>query len=349
MNNSENKLPVVSIVMPVYNAGSFLRDSINSIVNQTFTQWELLIVDDNSKDNSVSVINSYTDPRIKCFFNTENKGPAYSRNLAIEHSNGEYIAIMDADDIAMPKRIEIEYSFLENHPNVDVVGASSVKIDEENNVIERNFVGGSISSEQIFVNTLFACPLLHSSVMIRKKFWLNNGLFYDNSYPCNQDYELWSRVIFFGNIFVLPDCLIKYRISPNQISTRNRTFQLELANKLRKQMFLRLSLDFTMDELETFNQIEEGVVSNIYLVESVLKKLATIKDSKCNHLLLMKKILKTERKILERQNWLCRIKMFMRFQYDTRHFSMKDTLLLLMPLSVFYCFRRLYIAFNNHI
>lgn len=112
-----------------------MQYAVDSILNQTYKEWELLIVDDNSCDGTTNIINSYKDCRIKYFRNTENKGPAYSRNLAIQYSIGKYIAIMDADDIAMPERLEIQSVFLENHLDIDVLGSKFLVIDKDGDVI----------------------------------------------------------------------------------------------------------------------------------------------------------------------------------------------------------------------
>ena len=99
----------ISVIMTVYNGEKFLREAIDSLLKQTFQEFELIIIDDGSTDSTLQIINSYHDPRIRLVENGENRGQSYSRNLGIQKSNGEYVAIMDADDIALPKRLEIQY------------------------------------------------------------------------------------------------------------------------------------------------------------------------------------------------------------------------------------------------
>lgn len=326
-----NEKPIISIIMPAYNAGIFLQYAVDSILNQTYKEWELLIVDDNSCDGTTNIINSYKDCRVKYFRNTENKGPAYSRNLAIQYSIGKYIAIMDADDIAMPERLEIQSVFLENHLDIDVLGSKFLVIDKDGDVILSPFFYRQQTMDEVFVNTLFACPILHSSVMIRREFWTNNELSYNLEYPCNQDYELWSRVIFIGKMFIIPQCLVKYRISEQQISRSKRDQQLALATKLRRALFLRLSLNLSNEELEVFNQIETGEISNISMMEETLRKLLMIKYVGCDLKLLRRKVLNVMRKYMQKYSWPYRVLYFVNFQYRIGFFSGEETLHLLLP------------------
>lgn len=108
----------ISVIMTVYNGEKLLREAIDSILNQSYQEFELIIIDDGSTDSTLQIINSYHDPRIRLIENGQNRGQSYSRNLGIKQSQGEYIAIMDTDEIALPKRIETQYEYLKSNPQI---------------------------------------------------------------------------------------------------------------------------------------------------------------------------------------------------------------------------------------
>lgn len=125
-----NNTPLVSVNMPCYNCSKYIKQSIDSILNQTYTNFELIIIDDGSTDNSVEVIKEFSDKRIKLFENITNQGIVYSRNRAVENSKGKYIAILDSDDIAYPTRIEKQLNFMESNPDFAMTGTWFDIIDE---------------------------------------------------------------------------------------------------------------------------------------------------------------------------------------------------------------------------
>ena len=266
--------------MACFNAEKYVKQAIDSIINQTFEDWELIVVDDKSTDNTYHILNQYKDDRITIFQNEKNEGPAYSRTFSLHHAKGEFIAVFDADDISMPKRLEIEYQYLLNHPEIQLVSSDADIIDESNKIIYRRYVKRrSIYSEEMFVKILFHCTIYHSSVMIRGSFLKINHLEYDLDYPCNQDYHLWSRIIFLGKMVKLSESLIKYRISSNQISATKRGLQLKLANRLRSEMFTKLKIKFSERELEVFNMLEIGEFDDMDLILNTLSKLYLNVDS----------------------------------------------------------------------
>lgn len=189
-------MPKISVVMPTYNAEKFLRESVDSILSQTYRDFELLIIDDNSKDHTREIINSYKDERIK-LINGDCKGLPAALNKGILAAKGEYIARMDADDISLPERFEEQVNFLDKHPDISLVGSW------------QKYIGFDSSThkplqfpEQVKVSMLFGCELCHSTVMFRKNDFVSNNLFYDENSK-QEDFELWSRavqVLKFANI-----------------------------------------------------------------------------------------------------------------------------------------------------
>lgn len=127
--------PMISVILPVYNSEKYIEKTIRSVLNQTYEDFELLIIDDIPTDNTMSIVDSIHDDRIRIICNGENKGIAYSRNRGIECCKGKYIALMDYDDIALENRFEKQVAFLEDNPDVDVVGGRIRQIDEDDNFI----------------------------------------------------------------------------------------------------------------------------------------------------------------------------------------------------------------------
>jgi len=127
-------VPRVTVTMMVYNAERYLRQAIDSVLNQTFTDFELLFLDDASTDRSLEIIQSYSDPRIRLIRNENNRGVAYSRSKALPLARGEYVAVLDADDVALPERLQVQVSYLDSHPDICLVGSSCQVIEEDGSV-----------------------------------------------------------------------------------------------------------------------------------------------------------------------------------------------------------------------
>lgn len=201
----------VSIVMAVYNGEKYIKETIESILEQNYDNFELIIVDDCSEDETINIIKSFDDNRITVLHNEKNMRLAYSLNRAIEHSTGIYIARMDADDICLKNRIETQAEYLDSHPAVAVLGGKAQQFGASNKLMEY-----PIEHEQIKVEMLFSNPLCHPAVMFRKNLVQE---WYDSDIKAGQDYELWSRLIWKVQFHNLPQTLIKYRIHGKQ--TRN--------------------------------------------------------------------------------------------------------------------------------
>ncbi len=187
-------MPLVSIVMSVFNEDKHLRHSLYSILNQSFRDFEFLIVNDCSTDNSMTIINESAkhDARIKIIHNAERLGLTKSLNLAITMSRGKYIARMDADDIALPKRFEHQVHFLEHNEDIGVVGTSFYEIDENGRILGVVYMPQDDSA--IRRNIFRFNPFFHSSVMIRRLALFDVGL-YNEDFRYAQDYELWFRIL----------------------------------------------------------------------------------------------------------------------------------------------------------
>ncbi|BCW98659.1 MAG: hypothetical protein KatS3mg024_1486 [Armatimonadota bacterium] len=221
--------PRVSVIMAAHNAGRFVAEAVESILRQTTPDWELIVVDDASTDDTPEVLRRFDDPRISILRNDENSGPAVSRNRALQAAQGEYVAILDADDVALPQRLEKQVRFLDGHGEVSAVGSWAEKIDETGRVLEHWKT--PIHPAQLDFVMTHTCPLLHPSATARTDAVRSIGG-YDPAYPCAQDYDLWVRLALQGHGFAcVPEILIRYRSSPGQISTARRAEQARYATR----------------------------------------------------------------------------------------------------------------------
>ncbi len=215
----ENKTPLVSVNMPVYNTKpDYLRQAIDSMLHQTYQNFELIICDDGSTNqdtlNTLKTIQkeNQTDPRLKIFFSSKNKGITPTRNFMLTKSNGKYIALMDSDDISHPKRLEKQVMFLEKNPSVGVCGAQ-IKIFPSKK--EWKNPTKNIDIKRTLLNRCcLACP----SVMMRKSLFDNHHIKFENHFMVAQDYRLWSVLIDKTDFYNLPQKLLNYRIENQNIS-----------------------------------------------------------------------------------------------------------------------------------
>jgi glycosyltransferase involved in cell wall biosynthesis len=204
-------MPEVSVVMPVFNGEKYLRDAIESILSQTFSDIEFIIVDDCSSDGSPAIIESYrsVDSRIRVMRNSKNEGIVFALNRAIKNVRGRYIARMDCDDISLPERIQRQYNFMEENQNIGLLGSAAYIID--GNGTFRGLVRWPTPDNEIRRLLIKLCPFFHPSVMLRKRVFDIIGD-YDYRFRHAEDYELWLRISRRFGMSNLEEPLIKYRV-----------------------------------------------------------------------------------------------------------------------------------------
>ena len=222
--------PKVSVVMTAYNSAQYIEESVLSVLNQTLKELELIIVNDCSTDNTPEIIKKLAtkDSRIKIINNEINLQPALSRNKAIDQALGQYIAILDSDDTSLPERLKTQSEYLDDHPEVSLVGCAAQIINGQGEVIGQKKPIGDFS--KIKFELLVKNQIMHSGVMYRKSA-INEIGGYNNDYLHSEDYKLYSDLVKKSAITNLPQTLIQYRHSPGAISiaTPTRTLQLEHA------------------------------------------------------------------------------------------------------------------------
>ena len=186
----------ISIGIPTFNAGDMLLDAIRSVLAQTFTDWELIIVDDGSTDGTVNRIQNLRDPRIRILFDGTNRGLIFRLNQITQESRGEFMARMDADDMMHPARLETQLAFFEKHPDVDVLGTGICSIDQKGQPIGIRDVG---HFEMNSAEVLERGGIIHPTIIARRDWFLRNP--YSSDYPRAEDRELWTRTLLGGSKF----------------------------------------------------------------------------------------------------------------------------------------------------
>ncbi len=238
---------VISVLMPAYNSERYIGPAIESILSQTFTEFEFIIIDDGSRDRTVNIIKSYLrkDRRI-CFISRQHRGISATRNELLSKASGEFIAVMDADDIALPERLESQINFLNSHPEVVCLGSAQQWIDEAGRYLwihpepERDMeIQQSLLVGKTCIN--------NSSAMMRREAVIHAGG-YDESLAQAEDLDLFLRLGEIGKLANLSDPLIQYRQHANSISDRRHLEHLQLQSQVCEQAWKRRGIaNLTME------------------------------------------------------------------------------------------------------
>lgn len=266
--------PKVTILMPVYNGEKYLKTAIESILSQTFADFEFLIIDDGSTDSSLETIKSFNDFRIKLVQNEKNLGLIHTLNRGFGLCTGEYIARMDSDDISMPYRLEKQVKFLDENKDTAVCGSLIKTFGNVNSSVFRY----PEYHEAVKSTLLFKCAVAHPSIMLRKS--VIQGLYFDSSYKHAEDYELWTRLSENSGFFNIQEVLLHYRMHSDQVSQAFYEEQKISAKKIMQNQFKHLDYLPTEEELELHQRIGSGnVISSkefFNKAESWLKKLKNL-------------------------------------------------------------------------
>ncbi len=233
--------PLITVIMPVYNCEKYILEAVESILQQTYTNFELILIDDCSTDATLQICKSFQDDRIVIIEKERNSGYTNSLNYGLSIAKGKYIARMDGDDISLPMRFEKQVDFLEANEDVVVCGT------QYNVINSLKTSKHPIYHDDIKVKLLDGCYVAHPTVMIRKSFLDTNNLTYNPEMEPAEDYDLWSRIVFLGKIANLNEILLLYRISDNQISAKRAIEQRESAFRVKFAMLKKLEDDLTLD------------------------------------------------------------------------------------------------------
>jgi glycosyltransferase involved in cell wall biosynthesis len=241
------KLPLVSIVMPCYNAEKYFKEAIESVINQTYKNLEIVLVDDGSTDGTSELLNKYAEkvPQIKIISNEKNLGLIASLNKGVAASKGEYIARMDADDISVSDRVEKIMNVFFQMPEVEVVSAANFMISLKGKILLQTVPKATRIKALKFVS-FFSTPIVHACVIVKSHVFKENP--FNPDYIHSEDYELFSRLIFLGvKMFNLKEPLYYIRINPDSVSFKYEKIQVSTHTKISKQNienYYNISLEY---------------------------------------------------------------------------------------------------------
>ena len=252
--------PDISVVMSVYNGETYLKEAIESVISQTFKNWELIIINDCSTDSTSEILAEFAskDARIKVHPNEVNLRLPTSLNKAISLCEGKYIARMDADDICLPDRLEKQYKFMEE--NQDIALSSCRFMTVKNGVYASGGAGGRCDFEALRAMLFVANPILHPGVIAKAE--VMKRFCYDATLTCTEDLELWTRMALDNQkMQILPECLLLYRLHDKQITSTTLERQHTEVLKIEQKYYASLLRD--MDE-----EMQKFFISGIYFKEN---------------------------------------------------------------------------------
>lgn len=234
--------------MPVYNGGLHLRLAIDSVLAQTYSHFELLLIDDGSTDDTLAVARSYQDPRIRIIETDGHSGITNALNTGLRYATGAYIARMDADDVCSPVRLERQIAFMESHPDILLCGTNMQLLNS------RRSVKLPTEHEDIRAHLLFSNCISHPTVMIRR-----HDFTYPAAYPNAEDYALWATMVETGKCHNLPELLYSWRIHDAQVSTVKYDIGRASGKAIHRMLLQRFGVPFSEDELSLHTSFQRHI------------------------------------------------------------------------------------------
>jgi len=266
---SDLKNPEVSVIMGVYNDEGYLSDSILSILNQSITNFEFIIIDDASTDASSDILKKFAnkDKRIQLHTNKINKGLTKNLNYALEIARGDYIARMDGDDIALPKRFEKQIKALRENEDAILCGTWTTNINAKSKEISKS--KAPLDSYEFLWSSLFRATIAHPTVMMNNSLLSRHNLKYNENLRTAQDFDFWSQLQTYGKVIVLPEYLLKYRTHSDNVSHQRKGEQAKIASNISFNNIMRYfsAMKYEIDK----KQLEE-ICNFIFLSTIVSKK-----------------------------------------------------------------------------
>lgn len=246
-------MPTVSVIMPVYNGARFLAPAIHSVLSQTYPDWELLVIDDGSQDDSRAIAAGFDDPRIRVLVNGVNRGLVHTRNRGLDEAAGRYVAFLDSDDIARPQRLEKQIHHLEHHPELGGVGTWVQPIDSEGRATPHiwKHPGSAAITRSIL---LFRGQFLTSSFTCRAE--LARRLRFSSTAPLAEDYDLYVRMARESLLCNLSEVLVDYRIHGNNVTTTRRHALRDSLNGIANSQLALLGIAPTEQDLLIHRHLE---------------------------------------------------------------------------------------------
>ena len=252
------KNPKISLLIPIYNVKEqYLKECLDSILKQTYQDFEILLLNDGTKnENMEKFLSSFHDKRILYRKNATNQGISKSRNILMDWARGDYFAVMDQDDIALPKRFEKQLAFMESHPEVGICGSDYKRFGywKKNGIISHQG-----TPEEISAGLFFKCMIHHPSAFIRASVIRENQIRYDSNYISANDRHLYLDIMRYAKLANIPEVLMLYRIHPNMTSRQKQVSIRNEQNLLRNDMLSLMKINLSQSELEILhNYVTKG-------------------------------------------------------------------------------------------
>lgn len=264
--------PLVSVVFPVYNASEFLEESLTSILNQTYKNLEIILIDDGSTDGSAEIIKKFDDTRIQFHRHEKNLGLIATLNEGFMLVRGKYIARMDADDVALPTRIEKQVYYMETHPEIGLLGCWT-----ENFGARTSITKYPAQCDENDWEMLYRCSFAHPAIMLRTEVIKKHQLSYDEEFPHAEDYEFAARLSLYSRISNLPEVLLKYRVHAQSVSSRYREIQEHNTLRIIQRSLRWLSVEATLEQVSLFRRFADRAfdlsAEEMEMLEPVLRGL----------------------------------------------------------------------------
>ena len=259
--------PAITVLMPVYNAERYIGEAIDSILRQTFTDFEFLIINDGSEDCSEEIILSYHDPRIRYVKNEKNEKLITTLNKGISIAKAKYIARMDADDISNPNRLYTQFEFMEQHPEVALSGSWFEMVGHNSGIAKY-----AETHSEIMIKMLHQCHFCHPSVIMRKEAIDSFETKFDPLFIHAEDYDFFARIGEKFEVANIQEVLVKYRIHEQSISAQNKEMQHQNSLIIKKRLFQNIGAELNNLEIEFYRKMAQHEYScnEIYLTESKL-------------------------------------------------------------------------------
>jgi len=246
--------PRVSVLMPVYNGGIYLKEAIDTILNQSFSNFELVIVNDGSTDNSEEIILRYSDPRIRLENNQNNLGLINSLNIGLGLCEGDYIVRMDQDDISFPDRILLQVKFMDENPEVGLLGSW---FEDFGDKIESKIVRYSIDDSDIRIRHLYQTHISHPTAILRKSVIDESKVRFDPEYKHGEDYNFWVSISAFCKISNYPDVLVRKRDHPRNISNSFSSVMYKTCTKVKQRQFAAMGAPINQEEADLYTRFAD--------------------------------------------------------------------------------------------
>ncbi len=262
-------MDLISVIIPIFQPKyEYLQISLRSLLNQTYKNIEILLIEDAPTGVVDAVLNEIGDSRIRHIKNEDRQGIAASLNKGILLSNGKYVARMDADDYALKCRLEVQYMYMESHPNIGICGAWSMNI-ETGDIINP----GEIDDKWRIVKQIYEnMGVLHPTVFFRKDFIVSNNLFYNENMKMAEDYELWTRCCEVSRLYTIPKVLLAYRIHEGQVSVSGHEREKKYLQDVHKRLLQKLNISDAQTEkmirviigesIEDYSFIDDVIAAN---------------------------------------------------------------------------------------